>query len=318
MAFDGIISDVPELADEHDDRHRLGTERHAREAAAFMFALPDNGIAGFLYPWVDNQGLAGSAVCLFGPAIETPIKERFTDVTVPDEMNFHDWRVGGLTMRLGEPHRTVHLSFAGERVQIQCHYEALHPPYAFSSHEDGCPSYYADDRTEQHGRLTGSLVIDGRRYALDTFMQRDHSWGTRIWGLNQHYKWFHATTAGAAVHFFEMQSFGRTLLRGYVFKEGRMSEIRRVEYDFAYDDNMHHEAIDVVATDAAGRSTTIRSKVFAKYQYDADPMIMLNEGATTVEIEGETGSGWCEFCWNMDYYRFARQHVAQFGKRARA
>lgn len=314
MDFGQIETDFPRVADEHDERHRLSPEAFSREAAAFMFALPDDGIAGFLYPWVDNKGLAGSAVCLFGPSIETPIKERFDAVAVPDDMGFADWQVGGLTMRLGEPHRGVDLSFQGRRVQIDCRYEALHPPYAFSSHADGCPSYYADDRTEQHGRLTGTLVVDGRRYALDTFMQRDHSWGTRIWGLNQHYKWFHATTAESAVHFFEMQSFGRTLLRGYVFKDGLVSEIRRVEHEFDFDENMHHDWIDVVATDAAGRTTTIRSRVFAKFQYDADPTIMLNEGATTVDIDGAKGTGWCEFCWNSTYYDFAKGFARQYGR----
>ena len=316
MRYEDIVTDLPMLAAEHDDRHRLRPEAHCREAAAFMFAVPNEGIAGFLYPWVDNKGMAGSAVCLFGPAIATPIKERFEEIAVPDSMSFHDWDVRGLTMKLGEPHRTVDLSFRGERVQIECHYEALHPPYAFSSHKDGCPSYYADDRTEQHGHLTGTLTVDGKTYALDTLMQRDHSWGTRIWGLNQHYKWFHATTAQSAVHFFEMQSFGRTLLRGYVFKDGQMAEISSVSYDFKFDDAMHHEAIDVIATDSAGRTTAISSTVFAKFQYDADPMIVLNEGATTVTIDGVSGTGWCEFCWNKTYYEFAKQHVAQFGQRA--
>ena len=312
MSFEDVLTDLPEVAVEHDDRHRLRWDDYSREATAFMFALPDEGIGGVLYPWVDSKGLAGSAVCLFGPFTETPINERFEEVAVSDDMSFRDWHVRGLTMRLGEPHRTVDLTFSGQRVQLDCHYEALHPPYAFSSHKDGCPAYYADDRTEQHGKLTGSLVVDGKRHVLDTFMQRDHSWGTRSWGLNQHYKWFHATTATAAVHFFEMQSFGRTLLRGYVFKDNCMSEIRRVEYEFSFDANMHHNAIDVVATDAAGRTTEIKSVVFAKFQYEADPMIVLNEGATRVEIDGVTGSGWCEFCWNSNYYNFAKGLVGQY------
>ena len=313
MRYEDVLTDLPLVAAEHDDRHRLRTEAHCREAAAFMFALPEEGLAGFLYPWVNNKSMAGSAVCLFGPSIAEPIQERFDEVAVPDSMTFKDWNVRRLTMKLGDPHRSVELCFRGERVQIDCRYEALHPPYAFSSHKDGCPSYYADDRTEQHGRLTGTLVVDGRTITLDTFMQRDHSWGTRIWGLNQHYKWFHATTAQSAVHFFEMQSFGRTLLRGYVFKHGRMAEIRSVTYEFAYDDNMHHEAIDVVATDSAGRETRIDCKVFAKFQYDADPMIVLNEGATTLSIDGIEGTGWCEFCWNKGYYEFAKQYVSEFG-----
>lgn len=94
-----------------------------------------------------------------------------------------------------------------------------------------------------------------------------------------------------------------------------MAEIRRVEHDFVFDANMHHEAIDVVATDSDGRETRIDCKVFAKFQYDADPMIVLNEGGITAEIDGVPGSGWCEFCWNKPYYEFAKQHVDAFGGR---
>lgn len=309
MNFDDIITDLPAVPDADDNRHALRPEPHCREAAAFMFELPEHGIGGFLYPWVNNDGTAGSAVVLFGPGVGESIQERFEAEAVPDNMDFHDWRVRGLTMRLGEPHKSVDLSFTGERVTIDCHYEAIHPVYAFSSHKDGCPSYYADDRTEQHGRLTGTLVVDGKSYELNHFMQRDHSWGTRIWGLNQHYKWFHATTATSAIHFFEMQSFGKVVLRGFVFKDGRMAEVRSIDYDFEFDENMHHNNFDVTVVDSAGRSTAIRCVVYAKFQYIADPMILLNEGATTVTVDGTPGTGWCEFCWNKEYLLFAKQYV---------
>jgi hypothetical protein len=41
-------------------------------------------------------------------------------------------------------------------------------------------------------------------------------------------------------------------------------------------------------------------------------MIVLNEAAITVEMLGESGSGWCEFCWNRNYLEFARSHVGKF------
>lgn len=96
MRYEDVVTDLPLLAPKHDDRHRLRAEAHGREAAAFMFALPEEGFAGFLYPLVDNQGMAGSAVCLFGPSIARPIKERFDEIAVPDSMTFKDWEFAGL------------------------------------------------------------------------------------------------------------------------------------------------------------------------------------------------------------------------------
>ena len=120
MSFDDIITDFPAVPQADDNRHALRPEPHCREAAAFMFELPEHGIGGFLYPWINNDGTAGSAVVLFGTGVGESIQERFEAEAVPDDMDFHDWRVRGLTMRLGEPHKSVDLSFTGERVSIDC------------------------------------------------------------------------------------------------------------------------------------------------------------------------------------------------------
>ena len=312
MSLANLRNELPPVPEEDDNRHLLRDAPHCREGVALMFQVPEERLAGFVYFWVTREGMAGAAAVVIGDGLSSPISDRFDAVPVPDSMDFNDWRVNGLAMQLGEPHQQLDFSFTGERVQITGHYEALHPPYAFSSHKDGCPPYYADDRTEQHGIVTGELVIDGRRIVLNHFMQRDHSWGPRVWGLNQHYKWFHATTPEACVHFFEMQSFGNVLVRGYVAKDGLMSEITGLDYDFEFDETMHHKTFDVIVTDAAGRKTDIRCKVYAKTQFEADPMIYLKEGATTLTIDGTDGTGWCEFCWNRNYFDFAKDYVGNY------
>jgi hypothetical protein len=312
MAFENVVTTLPAFGIEHDNRHILRSEPHAREAVVFMLLVPEHGIAGFIYPWINANGTASAATCIFGPGVGEPIQERFEEVVVPADMDFFDWNVGGLSMKIDQPHVSADVSFSGKRIKIQYRFDALHPVYAFGSHKDGCPQYYADDRTEQHGRAKGTLEIDGKSFEFDTFGQRDHAWGNRVWGLNQHYKWFHATTANCAVHFFEMQSFGTKHIRGFVFKGGRMAQVETVEYQYLFDDTMHHTAIDVLVSDDAGRTTAIQSKMFAKFQFDVNPMVLLNESATTVKMEGEEGVGWCEFCWNRAYLEFAKDHVSKF------
>ena len=41
-------------------------------------------------------------------------------------------------------------------------------PYAYSSHADPFPSYFADERLEQGGTARGTLVVDGRQIAFAT------------------------------------------------------------------------------------------------------------------------------------------------------
>lgn len=308
-----ITSDIAPCNPVDENRHDLSSLPGTREAAAFMLPLPELNCAGIIYTWVSWDGKAGASVSFFGDGIGEKIDERVEGIDVPQSMDFYQWDVGGFKLQIDEPFQSANLAYKGKRLELDFRYEAMHPAYQFNTHRKGCPPYYAINRTEQHGKATGYFKIDGKEFPLDNFCQRDHAWGPRIWGLNQHYKWFHATSPSAAVHFFEMQSFGRVHQLGYVFKDNHMAEITSLKYDFTYDDNMHHTSIYVIAEDSSGRKTTIKNKTIAQFVYPVDPMIQLNESATAVEIDGESGSGWCEFCWNKNYLDFAREHI-KYGK----
>lgn len=314
MLLSHITSDLPDYPIENGNRHDLSQEvaGNGREALAYMFSKPKVGLAAFVYTWVD-QGVASAAAMVCGPAIGAHIEERIADTCVPDSMDFYNWGLGGFEHRIDKPLVSADLIFKGEKISLNCRFDAIHPTYPASAHKDGCPPYYGIDRTEQHGITNGYVSVAGRTYDLTGFCQRDHSWGPRVWGLNQHYKWFHATTSNSAAFFFEMQSFGKVSLRGYVFKDNHMAQITDVDYDYKFNDDMFHTVIDVVAKDSSGRTTKINCIAFTHCEFNADPMITLRESPTAVTIDGEDGSGWCEFCWNKEYLEFAKNHV-QFHK----
>ncbi|MFT3792250.1 MAG: hypothetical protein QM741_14520 [Rudaea sp.] len=295
---------------EHAYRHKLKPE--GRESLAHMLVFPEQGVTGFIYPTVRANGHAKGRASLFGPALKEPVHEE-VEQYVPDTMGFDDWRTGPLHMQVIEPHKKVRLAWNGERIRFDGLYEALHPPYAFSSHPLGNPPYYGDDRTEQHGRVSAELAIDGRRQKVSGYLIRDHSWGPRVWGLNQHYKWFHATSERCSIHFFEMLSFGRCQLRGFLFRDGVMRHLAGVEYDFGYDDTMMQTWIKAKVTDTDGRSAVVDGKALGTVQLEFDPMIYLNEAGLALTIDGEPGTGWCEFCWNRNYLEFARGYVSRYG-----
>lgn len=305
-----ITAEFAAFPDQHAYKHKLAAD--GREALAHMLMFPEQGIAGFIYPSLHATGPAKARIKLFGPGLETPVEEEI-DAEYPADMDFDDWTTGPFHMAVREPHKRIDLAWNGERVQFDGRYEALHPPYPFSSHPAGVPAYYGDDRTEQHGLLNASVCIDGRSFTHDGFLVYDHSWGPRVWGLNQHYKWVHLITANTSVHFFEMQSFGRVHRVGFLRKDGIMRHLADVSYDIAYDETMWQEAFDVRATDTDGRSVTINCRMFAKTQLDWTPGVYLNEAAVTLEMDGQSGVGWVEFCWNRDYFDSAQQHVERFG-----
>jgi hypothetical protein len=305
-----VIDDIANFPDKHAFRHDLAAD--GRESLAHMLMFPELGIAGFIYPTNRATGPGKVRTQLFGPALDGAISEEI-EAEIPTGMDFDDWRIGPLIMAVREPHKIVDLEWNGTRIQFKGRFEALHPPYAFSSHPGGNPPYYGDDRTEQHGRLTAEFSVDGVAGKHEGFLIRDHSWGPRIWGLNQHHKWIHATTDECSVHFFEMQSFGYNHLRGFLFKDGEMRHLTAVDYKMRYDDAMMQQEMRTTVVDTDGRSAIIDAQTFAAVKLDSyDPKVYLNEAALKLEIDGKLGTGWAEFCWNRNYMDFAKDYVGRF------
>ena len=176
-----------------------------------------------------------------------------------------------------------------------------------TSEGDGCPDWAATDRLEQAGTIKGSLVIDGKSYAIDTTCARDHSWGTRNWDTPQHWKWLHAQAgADTCVHFWKIEARGRTVLRGYVLRDGLMAEVTDVDVDWENDDQYRHKSIDAQVRDTAGRTTRVTGQYFAHFPMPPVPTCTLMEGAMSCEIDGAPGVGWSEFMWPTAYLEFLR------------
>jgi hypothetical protein len=298
------------FSDTHAFRHKLAPD--GREAFAHMLMMPEQGIAGFIYPSLHATGPAKARTHLFGPGLVTPIIEE-AEAEYPPEMDMGDWRTGPLNIAVKEPHKAFDLNWNGDRLQFEGRYDALHPAYAFSMDPRGVPPYYGDDRTEQHGKLSAKVTIDGRSFQHDGYLVYDHSWGPRVWQLNQHYKWVHFITPTTSVHFFEMQSFGRVHVNGFMWKDSVMRPLASVDYDIVYDETMWQKEFTVRATDSGGRRVIINATTFAKTQLCWLTGVYLNEAAVTVEMDGQSGTGWVEFCWNRDYFDFAKDHVVRFG-----
>jgi len=295
---------------EHAYRHRLAPE--ARESLAHILLIPEHKIAGFIYPAMLGTGEAKAIACFIGPDFPDQLIE-VAEGPIPDTMNFDDWRLGPLRMQVAEPYKRVELEWAGERIRFRGTFTATHPPYPFSTHPRGNPPYFGDNRTEQHGRIDATLDLDGFRFSHQGLLVRDHSWGPRIWGINQHYKWIHATTGASSIHFFEMQAFGRTELRGFLHKDGVMRHLERVDYDFTYGDDMLQKTFQMTVTDTDGRQSFVDYQVFAMLQSSHDPKTLINTGCSTIQFDGVAGVGVCEFNWNRDYFDFAKQYVTRFG-----
>ncbi len=291
-------------------RHKLA--QNSRESLAHIFLMPEHQMAGFIYPSMLGTGEAKAMACFFGPGFPQQVEE-IVEGPIADDMNFDNWQLGPMHMEVAEPFKRVNLEWNGDRIKVKASFEATHPAYPFSTHPKGNPPYFGDNRTEQHGRVSAEIEIDGTSYPHKGFMIRDHSWGPRVWGINQHYKWIHATTGDASMHFFEMQAYGRTELRGFLFKDGVMHHLADVDYEFTYGDDMLQKTFQVTVTDTDGRKSFIDFKMFGILASSHDPKTCINTGCATLEFDGVPGVGVCEFNWNKNYFDFAKQHVSEYG-----
>jgi hypothetical protein len=310
----------------HHSRHRLQREALQRESLAYMFQLPDDGVAGYLYSWVDGESVAGSALFMYGPAIgEEPMEFLVTGVEVPEDQGFDDFRVGGIHVRHQPDPEIAEVTFTGDEVNVEYRFEATHPAYAYSCHPDGSPSFIADDRLEQSGRISGVIHLPDRDIEFDGMGHRDHSWGTRHWGIAQHWKWCE-TQAGPdlAVHFMELHAMGNRLVRGYVWRDGQMGEITDLDVTYEFEEDFWHTSAIAVARDELDRTTTMKGTVFARYKMEPHPMSSNHEGSLRLEIEGVPGVGHLEMQWQkpyLDYIQtqeYMKQHATGSPAEARA
>ena len=302
---------LPKMAD--DGRHLLRQTPLARESVGYPIVLPDEQLTIFIYSWVDAYGKAGSLCCLYGPAVgkEGHILEFQDGIAVPPNMDFDDWRVGGLHLRQSMTLETADFTYSGKRVGVEARFEAMHPAYLYGGHRDGCPAVVADDRFEQSGMVSGSVMLDGRRMPFHIAAHRDHSWGSRDWPAIQHWRWFEGQAGpDFSIHFYEIHSAGLVHLRGYIYNNGKMSEITSVDFKYESDLDLTQKSFEAVVRDTEGRVVKVRGQVFAHFAFPVRADTIMNETGVTIEFDGIPGAGWLEMCWPKSYVDYMAQRIA--------
>ena len=295
----------------HDGRHVLRDEARARESVPYLLNLPEQGIALFTYTWVNSASEAGAVLAVFGPGVgPQPVVGPLADRPVPSTMGFDEWQIGGFTMQQDLKFDRARIRWESDKVSLDLQFEAFHPPYSYGRDARGCMPYVADDRIEQSGTAKGRLRLGERHIDFDTTGHRDHSWGMRDWAVFQHYKWVHAQAGSdVAVHLWEVQALGRVELRGYVYKQGRLSVVSDVKTEYEYEGPLNPTAFAAVIRDADGRTTTLKARVVSRFQLYPEPQTCLHESAGTGEIDGRPAVAWLELFFPESY----RQHIGKVG-----
>jgi hypothetical protein len=245
-----------------DRRHRLNPGPLSRESLIFLLFLPEENLGMIAYTWVDGEGVASSMITVFGEDDQRLVHLVTSDVPMPPDADFTDWRVGPMRVQHGEPHKDARVTFEQDGVSLDYHFEAINEAFSYHDNADGCPAFLADDRLEQCGRVRGTLTIGDRRIEFDTTGHRDHSWGIRDWTAFHHYKWVNvqSDTGDVAVNFMHGLAMDREYELGYVHRDGEQSPVVSIRANVERDDEFYaYTSARFVLTDVKGRVTEIET-----------------------------------------------------------
>jgi hypothetical protein len=279
---------VGNLAPEDDYLHELGPEPNFNESAYYNFFDRTRKLGGwFRIGNRANEGNAERTVCLY-----LPDGRVLFSFGRPKIANNDAFDAAGLRFEVEEPTQRHRTTFEGTLVELTEPREMADPKAAFERnpkkkvsfdlvHEAVGPLYgskaekkadedheqsFARAHFEQHMRVTGSLVIDGERIAIDGFGLRDHSWGPRYWQAIHSYEWLtlnFGPDLGAMVSVIQRDAAGKERSAGGVLQRGM--EIERLVdavIEAEYEDNgLYHKQVTARVKTEKGEELTIRGDV---------------------------------------------------------
>jgi hypothetical protein len=298
------------LEPKDDLRHRLAPGPHARESLFYNVLLPREGLMIFVYTWVDAENRAGHLFAVVGDDDERLAFSAVDGVPVGDR-DFDDWVVAGMWLRHTDPLRTASLGFSGTSVSLRADFTGTHEAFDYASNEDGCPAFIADNRFEQSARVTGELVLGGRRIPFDTTGHRDHSWGTRDWDTLQDWKWISGQAGdGLSLNVMQLHARGETTRHGYVYRDGTLAAVVDVRTRAEYDERWWQTGLRMTVRDAAGRRTSLTARRYALLCFEAGDRLTLHEAGCTGTIDGRPALVHFESGWDRSYAQSQARRAA--------
>ncbi|MCE0761934.1 hypothetical protein LWC35_03255 [Pseudonocardia kujensis] len=295
-----------------ETRHALTPGGHDRESLVWAVPLPEEKTTVVVYTWVNGDDVAGAAAMVFGSAVGDQVFEVVDGVDV-GRADFADWAVGPLHLAL-RADGSSSVRFAGEQAQIELEFVGTHEAYPYSEHVEGCPGFFADDRVEQTGRVTGRANIGGRTVEFAAAGQRDHSWGTRDWAAMTHMKWLNVVTDVDTVHLVELQAFGRTHLRGYLVRDGELSPLATAHLVPAFDPDLYYRSVTGTVTDRRGRTVELALDADPHhFTWQVHPRLRIHDSMLAGTANGLPAAAYADASWETCYVEY---HQARSADRA--
>jgi len=160
---------------------------------------------------------------------------------------------------------------------------------------------------EQSGRAEGEVVIGGRLFRFRGTGSRDHSFGRRDWDAADHWGLFTMRLGeDVALHALAVCVRGRMVEGGFLWREGRLERVTRVEHVWETEGD-RPRAVAIEVSTEAGPPLHVRGTVLSTVSVPVQPerrpwrhlagrpwRLVLDESFTRYEGAGRTGFGIAE------------------------
>jgi len=315
---------VGNLAPEDDYLHELGPEPNFNESAYYNFFDRQQKLGGwFRIGNRANEGNAERTVCLYLPdgrvlfsfgrpkiANNDAFDAAGLRFEVQEPTQRHRTTFEGTLLELAEPRAMADPKAAFEgnpkkKVSFDLIHEAVGPLYGSKAEKkaDEDPEQsFGRAHFEQHMHVTGTLSIEGERFAIDGFGLRDHSWGPRYWQAIHSYEWLtlnFGPDLGAMVSVIQRDAAGKQRTAGGVLQRGmEIERLVEAQIEAEYEDNgLYHKTVTARVKTEKGEELTIRGKVTSFIPLRnrrGDAVTHIGEGMTEWQLGDRVGYGLSE------------------------
>ncbi|WP_245717787.1 DUF7065 domain-containing protein [Nocardia miyunensis] len=170
---------------EDDTYHRLSDDPYETETTWWSLNVPERGIGSWLHvAYLPNQGTVIWRVFVWDPRGADPGRLAYYKNSGPLPMagnaDLRDivFPAGGFSVETLTPTMDYHVGYADPEgnFSIEFEHRSVHAPQRFIPGEP--PALYSP-HFDQLGHITGELVLDGEKIAIDCHSVRDRTWGPR-------------------------------------------------------------------------------------------------------------------------------------------
>lgn len=213
-----------------------------------------------------NEGHAEVTVLLYMP--DGGAAFHFERADIKDNSAFD---AAGLRFEIVEPFKRSRVTFRGnarmmrhgteledpkkvfaenplKAVEIALDYEDVVPMFGLGGKESGGSGIAGAETSIATGhyqgpcRVSGTITIDGEVRSLTGLGYRDHSWGPRVWQGPSYWRWVCgiADEKNAFIGWLSKIGNQRTLDRGVVLRDGRISYVERIDLESTYGPKPHY------------------------------------------------------------------------------